>query len=68
MNKKQKFLIWFVWAFLLAIAFEITDYFIEHNLLSTFYVWVIEFMFLGLGYACAIIDYKLRNEKKGKRK
>lgn len=68
MNKKQKFLIWFGWAFLLAIAFEITDYFIGHNLLSPFYVWVIEFMFLGLGYACAIIDYKLRNVKKGKRK
>ena len=68
MNKKQKFLIWFGWAFLLAIAFEITDYFIGHNLLSTFYVWVIEFMFLGLGYACAIIDYKLRNVKKVRKK
>ena len=68
MKKKQKFLIWFGWAFLLAIAFELTDYFIEHNLLSTFYVWIIEFMFLGLGYACAIIDYKLRNVKKVRKK
>ena len=68
MTKGQKFLIWFGWAFLLAVAFELTDYFIEHDLLSTFYVWIIEFMFLALGYICAVLDYKLRNVKKGRKK
>ncbi len=65
---KNKFLIWFGWGFLFAVAAEITNYFIEHNMLGTFNVLLIELIFLGLGYLCAIIEYKFKENKKGKKK
>ncbi len=63
----QKFLISFGWTILLVIAFEITDYFIENNMLGTFYVFLIEIMFLGLGASCVIIENKLKETKKRKK-
>ena len=68
MKKHHKFLIWFLYLVALTVAFELTDYFIEHNLLSNFYVFVIEFMFLGLGYVTALLKFKLNNIKTGRKK
>ncbi|MBQ7409293.1 MAG: hypothetical protein IJV03_01885 [Alphaproteobacteria bacterium] len=66
MKRWQKNLIWFGWYFLLVVAFEITDYFVENNLLGTFYVFLIEIMFLGLGASCVFLEYKLK--EKGSKK
>ena len=63
MKKQHKFLIWFLYFVILSVAFELTDYFIEHNLLSDFYVFVIEFIFLGLGYVMALLEFRLKNIK-----
>ncbi len=68
MKKWQKNLIWFGWCFFLVIAFDITDYFIEHNMLGTLNVLLIELMFLGLGASSVILEYKLKETKKGKKK
>ena len=68
MKRWQKNLIWFLYCVALVFAFDLTDYFIEHNLLSTFYVAVIEIMFLSLGNIGAYIAYKFDNVKKGKKK
>ena len=66
MKRWQKNLIWFCWYFLLVVAFEITDYFVENNLLGTFYVFLIEIMFLGLGASCVVLESKLK--EKGSKK
>ena len=68
MKRWQRNLIWFLYFVMLAFAFNLTDYFVEHNLLSTFYVSTIEFMFLVLGNAGAYIVYKFNKVKKGKKK
>lgn len=48
------------------VAFDITDYLVEHNLLNSVYVSLIEFMFLFLGWAGAKIQFKLHQEKHNK--
>ena len=68
MKKWQKNLIWFVWCFFLVVAFDITDYFIAHNMLGTFNVLLVEMMFLGLGASSVILEYKFRDVKKGRKK
>ena len=68
MKRWQRNLILFLYCLVLVFAFELTDYFIEHNLLSNFYVATIEFMFLALGNAGAYISYKFNKVKKGKKK
>lgn len=63
MKKQYKFLIWFCYFIILGIAFELTNQFVKHNLLSNLHVWFIEFMFLGLGYIAAHLEFKLKNSK-----
>lgn len=64
MKKWHMFLIWFIYFVMLGIAFDITDYLIEKNLLSTWYVFLIEFMFLILGWVGARLEIKLSKNKK----
>lgn len=65
---KNKFLIGFGWGLLFAVAAEITNYFVEHNMLDGFYVLLIELMFLGLGALSVILENKLKETKKGIKK
>lgn len=67
MKKWHVFLIWFVYFVMLGIAFDVTDSLIERNLLSTWYVFFIEFMFLVLGWFGARLEIKLAKNKKGKK-
>ncbi len=64
MKKWRVFLIWFIYFVMLGIAFDITDMLIERNLLSTWYVLLIEFMFLVLGWGGARLEIKLSKNKK----
>ena len=64
MKKWRVFLIWFIYFVMLGIAFDITDMLIERNLLSTWYVFLIEFMFLVLGWGGARLEIKLSKNKK----
>ena len=64
MKKWHVFLIWFIYFVMLEIAFDITDMLIERNLLSTWYVLLIEFMFLVLGWGGARLEIKLSKNKK----
>lgn len=64
MKKWHVFLIWFIYFVMLGIAFDITDMLIERNLLSTWYVLLIEFMFLVLGWGGARLEIKLSKNKK----
>ena len=64
MKKWCVFLIWFIYFVMLGIAFDITDMLIERNLLSTWYVLLIEFMFLVLGWGGARLEIKLSKNKK----
>lgn len=64
MKKWHMFLIWFIYFVMLGIAFDITDCLIEKNLLSTWYVFLIEFMFLILGWVGARLEIKLSKNKK----
>ena len=63
-EKWYVFLIWFIYFVMLGIAFDITDMLIERNLLSTWYVLLIEFMFLVLGWGGARLEIKLSKNKK----
>lgn len=64
MKKWRVFLIWFIYFVMLGIASDITDMLIERNLLSTWYVLLIEFMFLVLGWGGARLEIKLSKNKK----
>lgn len=63
-EKWRVFLIWFIYFVMLGIAFDITDMLIERNLLSTWYVLLIEFIFLVLGWGGARLEIKLSKNKK----
>ena len=68
MKKWQKIFIGFLYGVAIAVATELFSYFIEKNMLSNFYILLIEFMFLGLGYMCAVLESKFKETKKGKKK
>ena len=63
-EKWRVFLIWFIYFVMLGIAFDITDMLIERNLLSTWYVLLIEFIFLVLGWGGVRLEIKLSKNKK----
>ena len=67
MKKWQVFLIWFFYLIMLGIAFDITDYLIEKNLLDTWHVFLIELMFLVLGWFGAHLEIKLSKNKTKKK-
>ena len=64
MKKWQKFLIWFTWCIAFVLACDLTDYFVEQNLLGFWYVALIEGMFVLLGATGAYIDIWLRKQNK----
>jgi hypothetical protein len=64
MKKWQKFLIWFACCIAFVLACDLTDYFVEQNLLSFWYVALIEGMFVLLGATGAYIDIWLRKQNK----
>ena len=64
MKKSHRFLIWFIYFVMLAVAFDITDSMISRNLLNTWYVFLIEMMFLFLGWFGARLEMKLSKNKK----
>ena len=68
MKKWQKILIGFVYGVAIAAATDLFNYFIEKNMLNTFNVLLIELVFLGLGYLCAILESRFKETKKGKKK
>ena len=65
MKKWQKILIWVMYGVAIAAATDLFNYFIEKN---TFNVLLIELIFLGLGYLCAILESRFKETKKGKKK
>ncbi|MBO7066545.1 MAG: hypothetical protein J6W40_02905 [Alphaproteobacteria bacterium] len=66
MKKSHRFLIWFIYFIMMAVAFDVTDFLIERNLLSTWYVFLIEMMFLFLGWFGARLEIKLAKNKNNK--
>lgn len=67
MKKGYVFIIWFIYAILIGVAFDITDYLIENNLLSEWYVCFIGSMFLVLGWFGARLEIKLAKNKNNKK-
>ena len=65
---KNKFLIWFIYGVAIVIATDLFNFFIEKDMLNGIYALLIELIFLGLGYLCAILEYKFKENKKGKKK
>ena len=63
MKKWQRVSIWALWIIALIIAFDLTDYFIEHGLVSQLYVGIIEGMFLLLGAATHYLPTKKSKKK-----
>ena len=64
MKTWQKFLIWFVWSVAFVLACDLTDFFVEQNLLGFWYVALIEGMFVLLGATGAYIAIWLRKQDK----
>ena len=64
MKMWQKILIGVTYGVAIAVATDLFNYFIEKNMLNTFNVLLIELIFLGLGYLCAVLENKLKGKKK----